>query len=382
MRREYTTTIKNQKASYRSTSYWGWCPNMLALIFVVNAKDVCPGRSKELICAASGKRREMSLCAPPDSTCERPCGVFHLNVRRTGGYVIGKKVFDFVLPAKSIVWGDSSTLANAKMEQQLREAEAKGWVRTMVFRHPVDRIISHYLLNWKPDDPLRLKDWIATYSVTPNRGHDGRTRLWIELDNIYIKILSGWDGGDPPCIGGEIGCHGLPGRPGVNRDSLEKAKKTLGRFTHLLITEWLDHPATVSSMGRALCFYNEKGHVTRKVTPNYSTEKIKTPDFSKDRAPRAPKIASVVDGYREAFYNSTHSEDEIIKNIWRRNRLDLELYAYVTEVAATQLRTDWARFISGTMPDLPSVLCGRYKMLPFCETGKTRRPKKLDAANV
>ena len=93
-----------------------------------------------------------------------------------------------------IAWGDGYSLAHERTAKQLADAAAAGGVALTGLRHPVDRVVAQYFqtADLEKRTFLELGDWVATHSrAPPRRGHDGRTKLWIELDNAQTKILGG-----------------------------------------------------------------------------------------------------------------------------------------------------------------------------------------------
>ena len=160
----------------------------LALLLLV--ERIAP----EEMCAAAGKRKEVALCAPAPSRCVRPKSVFWLYIRQVAGFSVGKGVLDALYPAKHIAWGDGYSLAHERTAKQLADAAAAGGVALTGLRHPVDRVVAQYFqtADLEKRTFLELGDWVATHSrAPPRRGHDGRTKLWIELDNAQTKILGG-----------------------------------------------------------------------------------------------------------------------------------------------------------------------------------------------
>ena len=71
-------------------------------------------------------------------------------------------------------------------------------------RHPIHRIVAHFFATvdepgaprtagkpsaTNPSEGYQLPVWIERNSAKPpRRGNDGATRLWIELDNLYVKV--------------------------------------------------------------------------------------------------------------------------------------------------------------------------------------------------
>ena len=214
-------------------------------------------------CAAAGQRQEMSLCAPLGTGCMRPPGLFHLAMRSTGSYVIAKNLLDTVFPKQHIRWGDCLSLGDSKAALMFGEAKQKGWLKTVSLRDPVERIVAQYFqsfprrewLRLRGSSPFNVRDesdlatWIAMHSApTPRRGNDGKTHLVFELDNLYTKVLSGYDGRTGLSVG---------------LAELEAAKQALEKFDLVFIVEWLSSPMFIRYASKLFCFRaTPEGNIT------------------------------------------------------------------------------------------------------------------------
>ncbi|KAH8046479.1 prolyl 4-hydroxylase alpha-subunit [Aureococcus anophagefferens] len=179
---------------------------------------------------------------------------------------------------------------------------------------------------------LELGEWVATHSRTPpRRGHDGRTKLWIELDNAQTKILSGWGGGAPDCADGP-GCFG-----GVDESSLERAKAAIrDKFDRALVVEWLDTPQSVDWLSQLFA----------GPTP---------------RRPAAREKAAFRAARRE---NASwwRAERSVLADIDARNQLDLRLWTWAAGEFRNAVAASWGshRRPPPPLPPLPCVDAGAH----------------------
>ena len=196
-------------------------------------------------CAASGTltrngwvrtKDPAAACAPPPARCRRPCGVVHHYFKSAAGLLVAAAYLQPHFPKANITWIESMTLADARSADALTRARARGEPATTALRHPVHRLVSHFFQTVDtPDAPTTagrppsaalgrdFATWVARNSArAPRRGNDGRTKLWIELDNVYVKAFSAWDGKAAAASGAPLGA-----------DALEAAKRTLAaRYDH------------------------------------------------------------------------------------------------------------------------------------------------------
>ena len=117
--------------------------------------------------------------------------------------------------------------------------------------------------------------WVKLHSKPPpRRGNDGSTKLWIELDNAYVKVLSAFNGrraataaalrrkerGEPAPSREEMAL--LAAHLEDPRAALESAKQALEQYYDLaLVAEWLTTAQSVALLGDTLCFSHTQGSV-------------------------------------------------------------------------------------------------------------------------
>lgn len=333
----------------------------LALLLLV--ERIAP----EEMCAAAGKRKEVALCAPAPSRCVRPKSVFWLYIRQVAGFSVGKGVLDALYPAKHIAWGDGYSLAHERTAKQLADAAAAGGVALTGLRHPVDRVVAQYFqtADLEKRTFLELGEWVATHSRTPpRRGHDGRTKLWIELDNAQTKILSGWDGGAPDCADGP-GCFG-----GVDESSLERAKAAIrDKFDRALVVEWLDTPQSVDWLSQLFCFEADAaGVVIRHIRPSYARADDAAkpvPDLRRARPALKGRGAREKAAFRAARRENAswwRAERSVLADIDARNQLDLRLWTWAAGEFRNAVAASWGshRRPPPPLPPLPCVDAGAH----------------------
>ena len=321
-------------------------------------------------CGAAGRRGDVAMCAPPAAGCARPDGFFFLYLRQCAGFVVGKGLLDALVPPSSIAWAECFSLAHAKTAAQLADARARGWVAMTALRNPVARLAAQFFATFdlatnRAED---LPEWVRSHSrPTPRRGNDGTTTLWVELDNLYVKALSAWDGAKPACDAahGDRGCLG-----GVDRASLAAAKAALEReFDLVVVVEWLHTPPTVALLGARLCFEHERGVVTRRVRPSYSRAPADAPpdkpvpDLRHARCKRYGKGEARAEAFRaQRFPNASWWTSPPVRGalaeLERRNAYDIELFEWAAERVRKKLTAHWRETYPGApMPQLPALPC-------------------------
>lgn len=276
---------------------------------------------------------------------------------------MGKGLFDPLYPVSQITWIDGFTLAHAPTQAQLQSARLKGSIRTIALRHPVDRIVSQFFATWEARKPMNFREWVGVMSRPAHRGTDGKVRLWIELDNVFTKVLSGFDGSQPFCRAGEPGCQG-----GVDRQALGRAKENLKKeFDLVLITEWLDHPASVLKLADLFCFAHDHGVIQKQVHASWmqKEEQMPIPDLRSKKTRVMTRRASpkAEDIHRSSLYanESWAPEPDILEDLWVRNGYDIELFETALQDARAMLTAHWTRHYSSgdPMPHLPEVPCSK-----------------------
>lgn len=337
-----------------------------AAMLVLVVSRVRPAQEQEL-CAAAGKRREEAMCAPAPHRCVRPASVFWLYIRQCAGFSVGKGILDSLYPASKIAWGDGFSLAHEKTAGQLAESIASNGVRLVGLRHPVDRLVAQYFQTADLEGGrfLELGDWTRQHSrPLPRRGNDG-VKLWLELDNAQVKILSGFDGRRPDCHGGRAaGCHG-----GVDDASLERAKETVRtKFDKGLVVEWLDTPQSIDWLSQLFCFEaNAAGAVTRHIRPSYAAEgdSKPVPDMRRSRPKLRGSSASAKASFRASRReNATwwRAERATLRELHERNALDLKLWRWAAAEFRATVAESWGhhRRAPPPLPPLPCTDAGSH----------------------
>lgn len=249
-----------------------------------------------------------------------------------------------------------------------------------VLRHPVERLIAQYFATAEMAAEYdSFAHWVNLHSKPPpRRGNDGATKLWIELDNAIVKVMSGFDGRRAAI--GEAVRRQKVGLPSLSKQELQRFATTLQdpqislaaaqltlstRFTHVLVAEWLTSPLTVALLGDDFCFVHLRGDPAT-VPSQMSFERVR-----RKRAPgRGGKPNS-----SGLNYEHVRSDRRINASFWRaaqpsltdlaqRNALDLQLYDWAAQRLATKLEAHWQRRGYGAnravpVPPLPPLPCTR-----------------------
>ena len=238
---------------------------------VFNA-SACPAKSVPLdgnCIHANNKLKCVGLRKEPGSAqpaCQRPCGAFVMKMRGAGGIVFREGLLMALYggaafgagPDESFIVSEGWAVGTARVDEKIAKFGPRGAVFMTALRHPVNRILSRYWYEgrWemgKKDvssaSARPLEDWVDRV-MAAEEGARPPARLWSCVSNYYVKSFAGWQGA-PLCDGAaEAGCVG-----GVGPRQLAQAKALLAaRFHAVLVTEWLDHPATVEWLGRLFCF--------------------------------------------------------------------------------------------------------------------------------
>eukprot|EP01031_Cornospumella_fuschlensis_P027526 gene27526-33248_t len=185
----------------------------------------------------------------------------------------------------------------------------KGVMSITSLRDPVERILSLYWyehVGWhagilkKPEQCRTMQEWIQAWS---DGGKLKSTILsanpltnYIEIENYYVKMLSGWDGVTLP----------------LTTDHLEKAKGVLRKFDMVLISEWLGDETQLDAFnavfkGRGKVSLGHKVGGDRKMR-----EKLKD------------KLAA--------------NETDLREQLRRLNTLDIQLFEYAQSLVALRLK--------------------------------------------
>ena len=153
------------------------------------------GCDHTVACAAAGRAtlkgfvliegvRVSDVCAPPPTTCRRPCGVHHQFFKQAAGMLVGKHLLNPLFANENLSWADSNSLADPRASARLDRASSENWPRLVALRHPVDRLVSQFFATVEDSD-YDLGKWIFQHSLKPpRRGNDGNTRLWIEVSAL------------------------------------------------------------------------------------------------------------------------------------------------------------------------------------------------------
>ena len=268
------------------------------------------------------------VCSPPPATCRRPAGIYHMYCKQCAGYVMGKNVFNPLWPTGNITWIESTTLGHGKTARLLASAQRSRWVTITVLRHPIDRIVAHYFATQMNTD---LDAWSTKALAKQRRGYDGSTRLWLELENLYVKLFSAHDDRRGP----------LP------PDALERADRQLQGFDRVVIAEWLESPRTIAWLGDIMCFAHVAGVVSGK-----------WPSFVRTRRRRGGK--KVFEEFRRDSYESAEfwrAARPRLEDLERRNSLDQELYARAARRMDAESADHWRRTQSTPLPALAPLPC-------------------------
>ena len=136
------------------------------------------------------------VCSYPPPSCQRPCGVFFHFFKLAAGLVMGKGTLGPLFPASNVSWVETYSLAHEPTMGKLTAARRERWPTATVLRHPMERLIAQFFATAEsPEEYGSFALWVAKHSrPPPRRGNDGTTKLWIELDNAYVKVFSSFNG--------------------------------------------------------------------------------------------------------------------------------------------------------------------------------------------
>jgi hypothetical protein len=164
-------------------------------------------------------------------------GIYLYHVRKAAGTTVRE-----VLELVSKVW-KVALFETEGITLDERFLATKGLFTIMSIRQPIDRILSLYWYEhvaWyvsitkEPEKCKSLKDWVNAWKD----GTEWKTNfilanpknVYVEIENYYVKILSGWIGPDP-----------------VSKKHLDKAKEVLDGFDLVLLTEWMKDETQINA---------------------------------------------------------------------------------------------------------------------------------------
>ena len=299
----------------------------------LNLSRSCPIPMQHGSCQVNAKHP----CAPLGKGCGRPCGVFHVHMRGTGGKFYGENLMNHLFRRDVSFWMlEGSSLAVPKAKERLA-AMLPGSLRTVILRHPIERILSRYWMEGRWDlfkqasaeSATPLERWIR-FTKTRNSG----TRLWQMPQEYYTKTLVGWQG-KPLCDA----CLN-----GLGHAQLERAQDLVsapGWF--VLVSEWLSAPPQVEALARALCFATDgRGRgveLDGELVPSFKAKRA-AGGHSRER-PRgwAPNAST-------------------LEALWRDNAHDLHLYEWAARGVHSRLVAE-GTMGAGPLPLLPPVSSAR-----------------------
>ena len=197
-------------------------------------------------------------------------------LKLAAGLVMGQGTLGPLFPASNISWVETYSLAHEPTKTKLLQARLRRWPTATVLRHPMERLVGQFFATAETAEEYdNFHVWVAKHSkAPPRRGNDGATKLWIELDNAYVKVFSSFNGrraatiaaqklkerGEPPPSRAQMAA--LASQLANPRAALEAAKETLRTlYDFILIAEWLDAPMTVAMLGDLWCFAHREGSV-------------------------------------------------------------------------------------------------------------------------
>uniref|UniRef100_A0A7S3NJN5 Sulfotransferase domain-containing protein n=1 Tax=Aureoumbra lagunensis TaxID=44058 RepID=A0A7S3NJN5_9STRA len=256
------------------------------------------------------------VCAPQPlvgSKCHRPPGVLHLYFKLAAGLVMGRQVLGSLFLQPKLIWIESFSLAHVPTRIAFENAKGQEYLIMTVLRYPIDRIVAHFLAASSIN--LNFSEWVQANSLpAPRRGNDGKSKFWLELDNVYTKVLSG-------C------CN--KSNPTPNLIAAQNALDTI--FDVVVIAEWLDSPATIAWLAdQWLCFPHKQGIIS---TPR--------PNFSRSRRYRRSKD----EARRAAIFSSSSNFTQIYASVFSdltlRNQLDLSLYHIAAKRHRAAIQSKW-----------------------------------------
>ena len=225
-----------------------------------------------------------------------------------------------------------------------------------VLRHPIERLIAQYFATAETTAEYdSFAHWVQLHSKPPpRRGNDGATKLWIELDNAIVKVMSGFDGRRAATL--ETVRRKKLGLPSLSRRELEHfattlqdpqaslaaAKATLSeRFTHVLIAEWLTSPMSVALLGDQFCFAHDRGDY-QSVPPQMNFVRVRRKRASARGKPNVPALNfEQVRAERRSNTSFWRAAQPVLADLAQRNALDVELYTWAANRLKTQLEAHW-----------------------------------------
>mmetsp|Transcript_31123 Transcript_31123/g.53623 ORF Transcript_31123/g.53623 Transcript_31123/m.53623 type:complete len:253 (+) Transcript_31123:239-997(+) len=222
------------------------------------------------------------------------------------------------------------------------DATNRGWIRSVALRHPVHRIVAQYFQSaprreWRQRGREGRSD--APYSArTPRRGNDGATHLVIELDNLYVKVLSG-----------------VAGSAVVGRRELEQAKEKLSEFGVVFVTEWLSSPPFQDYLSDVFCFAETTATLKYRHHKGAAGDVIPVPDLRQSRVTdlRGQEKEYAEQWRRQRYGNASWWSDEAntkaLVGLKRRNQLDMELYQFASGLVRGRVGSGRR----GALPPLP-----------------------------
>ena len=279
-------------------------PTMLSAALVLVAASAArdePTCAASSACLANAGRFRVP-CAPLGEGCARPCGAFLFHMRGTGAKSIkgpGLSVFSHLWPKANFRIVEAETLARAS--PSLRSLRDRGGVVVTILRHPIDRILSRYWYEGragiKPGrtPPVEFDAWVAEHGAG-SKGHSG-TRLWTVLENYYVRSFAS-----------------APLRPLVPGD-LADARRGLEGMV-VLVTEYLESPASVAYAAARLCFRADGGRAP--VFPDAEGANRTVPDFARKSPFGGGGSAARPPGWAPA--------PAALERLFAANALDLDLF--------------------------------------------------------
>jgi hypothetical protein len=319
--------------------------------------------------ALTGKSVD-EVCSKPPPHCARPCGVFFHFFKLAAGLVMGQGTLGPLFPASNISWVETYSLAHEPTKTKLLQARLRRWPTATVLRHPMERLVGQFFATAETAEEYdNFHVWVAKHSkAPPRRGNDGATKLWIELDNAYVKVFSSFNGrraatiaaqklkerGEPPPSRAQMAA--LASQLANPRAALEAAKETLRTlYDFILIAEWLDAPMTVAMLGDLWCFAHREGSVAgTPAVPNLSRVRRARTFDRRQRLDHEQKRAEMRQGGNFTWWAKQHSA---LHDLKVRNALDIELYHWAAEHTRSQLLEHWRVNYDSSRAVLPALPC-------------------------
>ena len=219
--------------------------------------------------------------APLGKGCVRPCGLFHVHMRGTGGKFYGENLAESLVPPRRVLL-DHRRLVAGRCQRASVAAMPPGSLRTVILRHPIERILSRYWMEGRWDlfkrasaekRDVPLEQWIR-FTKARNSG----TRLWQMPQEYYLKTLVGWQG-KPFCddAARSAGCANGLGRAQFERArALDQARPVVGSRERVRLSA----PPQVEALAR-------RSASRRTGTAAGSRSTASSSRASESRAPRA-----------------------------------------------------------------------------------------------